>query len=364
MTLSFSEQITNDSHKQHLNLTEFAWNIIENDMVDFLSGSRSRISLAAFLNKIIANCHKYPEAEIFPVNLSETINRQRHQYEKLLSRNKSLIDQDTLERLCDILMEQFKDELRPDKKKYPKGIGRKFRLNNEVYSLLCCIPRDSFETEFFQTPGKYLKCLFEEYAQLPYFKRERIFFCACINEIENAIKNLCLLRLSTGGNLYDVIPYNIETDSRSTFSYLIGASRQYPAPAKQPYILASFRISRIQDVRCIYSHTITSEQKKELKSAVEKSVSEKGVPFLMDDIQQISIRFTKEGIRKYSSQAHLRPAYSQRINEYEYQFLSTPYQIKAYFFKFGKDAEILSPPDLRAEFMEEYKSALNNYQDY
>ena len=35
MTLSFSEQITNDSHKQHLNLTEFAWNIIENDMVDF-----------------------------------------------------------------------------------------------------------------------------------------------------------------------------------------------------------------------------------------------------------------------------------------------------------------------------------------
>ena len=75
--LSFAEQITNEDHKQNLNLNPYAWNIIINDTVDFSSNVNSPINLTSFLNKIIINCEENPSLLPFPSNVSAIANQKQ-----------------------------------------------------------------------------------------------------------------------------------------------------------------------------------------------------------------------------------------------------------------------------------------------
>lgn len=333
-------------------------------MEDFFIDSDSKIQRSTFLNKIIENCHNYQETGIFPVNLSETIRIQKEAYQKILEKEEAISkDNEMIQRLVYQLTEQFKKELLRVKQAYPKETGKKFRLNNAVYKRLCQIPKDSYETEIFHTPGKYLKALFEEYARLPYIKREYIVFYPYIQEINFALKHSCFLKVTMKDTVYEILPYNIETDLHSTHFYLIGDSRKYSVYENNTPKMVSCRISRIQDIHCIYTHTASEEQKMKLKERYEKAVKERDVPFLMNDLLNARIRLTDNGYKKYISQQHLRPSYTRNPNcpGEEYIFKATAFQLKSYFFKFGKDAEILSPPELREEFIEEYTQALKIY---
>ena len=80
--------------------------------------------------------------------------------------------------------------------------------------------------------------------------------------------------------------------------------------------------------------------------------------------EQILVRLTEDGVRKYQSQIYLRPSCSRAITgEGDYSFFCTPRQAEYYFFKFGKDAEILSPPGLRERFLSLYADALKTYRE-
>ena len=83
--LSFAEQITNEDHKQNLNLNPYAWNIIINDTVDFSSNVNSPINLTSFLNKIIINCEENPSLLSFPSNVSAIANQKQKNFYSLLS---------------------------------------------------------------------------------------------------------------------------------------------------------------------------------------------------------------------------------------------------------------------------------------
>ena len=83
--LSFAEQITNEDHKQNLNLNPYAWNIIINDTVDFSSNVNSPINLTSFLNKIIINCEENPSLLPFPSNVSAVANQKQKNFYSLLS---------------------------------------------------------------------------------------------------------------------------------------------------------------------------------------------------------------------------------------------------------------------------------------
>ena len=86
-----------------------------------------------------------------------------------------------------------------------------------------------------------------------------------------------------------------------------------------------------------------------------------------DQIHEIIVRLTDKGKLKYINQVHMRP--SQCIdgkhnigkNSDIFIFKCTVHQAKAYFFKFGSDAEILSPLFLREQFIKEYLKAAALY---
>ena len=67
----------------------------------------------------------------------------------------------------------------------------------------------------------------------------------------------------------------------------------------------------------------------------------------------------------YQNILHLRPAYiSYEENDgHIYTFESTPSQIKYYFTRFGKHAQVLSPEFLVEDFRRFYREALRKFSD-
>ena len=83
---------------------------------------------------------------------------------------------------------------------------------------------------------------------------------------------------------------------------------------------------------------------------------------MMGNESEIHVKLTKAGVNKYRRQTHLRPPLIREQEEGVYVFKCTTAQAEFYFFKFGKDAEILLPIDLRGQFKAMYEAAANIYQ--
>ena len=68
----------------------------------------------------------------------------------------------------------------------------------------------------------------------------------------------------------------------------------------------------------------------------------------------------------YDSQAHLRPFFSERKalpdGSWSYTFDCTQMQAEFYFFKFGADAIIEWPLELREKLLNKYRMAVESYQ--
>ena len=67
--MSFADFYINDTRKQHLNLSQYAWNVIESDLYLFSNGIEP-LKISPFLNRIFLN---YTEANLFPCNLDQMI---------------------------------------------------------------------------------------------------------------------------------------------------------------------------------------------------------------------------------------------------------------------------------------------------
>ena len=208
--------------------------------------------------------------------------------------------------------------------------------------------------------GKYIKCVLEEYARLPYIEREKIYLTPFITEIEKAIHDKKQLRVTTEkGAIYNVYPYDISSDPLSTANYLVGYSQQDDNPDAE-LRPCSFRISALKHVKISKSKSafIPKEKQKNLS----KLVASRGVQFLISTEEEIHVRLTDSGRHKYYRQSHLRPTLVEEQEGNIFVFRCTNAQAEFYFFKFGKDAEILFPAELREKFKSMYQSAADIYK--
>ena len=99
------------------------------------------------------------------------------------------------------------------------------------------------------------------------------------------------------------------------------------------------------------------------RTELAKIISSRGVQFMVGREADIVVKLTDEGLHKYHRQSHLRPVLIEKKSDNTFLFQCTTAQAEFYFFKFGKDAEILSPSFLRNKFTKMYESALITYQD-
>lgn len=357
--MGFESFLQNELHRQHLNLSESAWDIIDSDMHMFRDMPQAA-TFSSFLNLIFLNYY-----ERSPSNLSNAAHRYRETCRHAIVSSNACrrLSAADANKLLDALAKQHIDQLGEEFLRLPKGSGRKFRLNNKAFQLICGIPDNSYNCRIYERPGKLLKAIFETYCRLPFAEREKLIFSEQADLIKTAMQMKALLKIRTlGEQTYYFIPYKIMTDLSSNFYYAAGysAAENSDEANSGHYIASSFRLSRMKDIQRVYGQSacLTPEQKKEL----EESISAKGVQFLLRDMVTAQVKLTDAGVKKYQTQLHLRPPYAQIHPGQVYEFHTTKEQLLYYFFKFGKDAAVLSPESLREEFRQMYQEAADSYR--
>ena len=335
--------------KQYLNLSSFAYDTIQNDILAFGDSGMS-----SFVNRVFSNF--YPDAN---ASISLTLQRKRDEWERVLA---SLPNRDDA---VSRLLKAEKDRLVTIANGYPKGHSIKIRLNNKNYNYLTdfygiCAEEKYYRRGNSDSAGLYIKAVLEEYTRKSFLEREAIFFRERLESISDAISQKIQLKITVqSGMQYYVRPYCVATDKQSAYHYLIGLSYRAGRDESEaaPF---SFRISRIQDIALCRSRSgfISSTVKAELV----RLIAEKGAAFIGGNTTTIRVRLSKQGEYMYQNILHLRPAYiaCEEGDDSVYTFECTPQQIRFYFIQFGKHAQILYPPALAEEFRQFFRDAIGN----
>ncbi len=357
--------------KQHLNLSESAWCVIEEDIKNFYPGEKEG-PLSGFLNCVFANFYEEADASVETRCLAKTSELN------FLFSGKEFkdVDASSKKRMVETIVQAYRKQLSEKAKSYPKGHGEKFRINIANVDLL----RDDVPEEdvYDGVIGDYLKAVYEEYCALQTYKREQIFFKETVDEINKAIADEKQLKITLLpkydpktktylSQTFYVTPYKIAQDTTQSYNYLIGVSLPEKsfgeAGAKAKKSVASIRLSRIAKIRELSS--MKGFISKDKREQIEKELLLKTPQFMKGDLLNVKVRFTKKGYENYSRFLYLRPNDCTKVEgeELTYLFHCTELQAISYFVKFLRDAEILEPLYLREKFKERYRDAYSLYLD-
>ena len=336
------------NNKQHLNLSTLAYDVVLSDMFSF-----GEEKLSGFINTIFEYYSPIAEASI-----AQTLNRLSGTLSKSMSEVPG--DERTKKRVLERLILQKKKSLIEKTLSYESGRSFKFWLNKKNLEYLSEPNSECSENLYYAKRGRYIKSVIEEYARLPYVAREKIYFSPFVAEIQRAIHEERQLRLVTDKNvIYSVYPYEVLSDPLSTANYLVGycTRYEYPEDEKRP---CSFKISALKSVRLEKSKS--AFLKNSTWEQLAQTISSRGVQFMVGNEAEIHVKLTEAGVNKYRRQTHLRPPLV-REQDGTYIFQCTTAQAEFYFFKFGRDAEVLLPAELRARFKSMYEAAANIYNN-
>ncbi len=329
--------------KQHLNLSDFAYETIQGDILAFRSSGWS-----AAVNRIFSNFYAAADASV-----SLTLQRKRNDWLETLAFLPNREDAVTC--LCIAEKKRLKDEALS----YPKGRSIKVRLNNENYNYLTdpnggCQEAEHYKRGTRDCAGMYIKAVLEEYARKMFLEREEIYFKDELETISSAISLQKQLKVTTQtGAQFFVRPHSVV---RSTYHYLVGISQPVDSDEESNAVF-SFRISRMQRVMMYKDRSGFIKNAK--KAEISRLIIEKGAAFVGTGMEIVRVRLTEQGKQMYQNIQHLRPTPISRSDgdTCVYTFECTPAQIRFYFLQFGEHAQILSPSYLAEEFHRFYEAA-------
>lgn len=344
-------QYINDQQKVRVPLSRRACIVMNDDMRIFSVAGQT-----GFLNMVLQNFHKSAKA-----SLSYYLSRKRRELEETFAGSK--LDERSkkaaIEHILQMEREKTVRELQEHLKE--KYVSRLYHINNSNFKYL---QYDCNEEEFYQEKaGSYIKCLMEEYAALPFIKRERIFRKEVYETVEYACRMNYLLQVRTWvygeRQTFLVYPYKIIPDPLCTQEYLACFTRtadQSPKEKKD----ASFSMARLEKPVVLKQHAFLSREE---INRIEDDLARLSVAYLLGEPEEIRVRLTERGKKSYQTRLYSRPDKDEaRSTEQEYVFSCSEHQAYNYFFSFGQEVEILSPPSLRARMEQDYQNALQQYQ--
>lgn len=336
-----------------LRLSRTAEEVIAYDMGIFEEKSR-----AAFINNVLSNFYE---------DANSSIGRKMMQYKEELLGVKGCNESDVFYKS---LVAQEKKRLMDLADSYDKpeknANSDPIRLRDELFEYLTESGANT-EDKYYLSIPKYCRAMMEEYARLPYTARELIYFKKeIVAPINDAIRNGYQLFLTTGlrnndsayHSSYFFVPYKLMTDPLSTSNYLTGYSYRADQ-GKRDKKMCSFKLSKL--IRVKKETSRSAFLSKDDIADIQEAIEQKGVMFLIADSREdVVVRLTEAGRNMFKTQIHMRPV-PTKIDENEYTFSCSTVQARNYFFKFGKDVEVIKPEFLREQFIQEYNNALKAY---
>ena len=345
--MGFNE--TNTSQKIRISLSQKAMLTIEDDMTAF-----EVPKLTTFINQVISNFWDIAESSID----NYISNKELELKEKLSA---SSIDSHTIKQAIQILLKDEKKRLINKTASYDNGntVNKQYNINNNNYIFLT---EECTEDKYYATAAKYLRCLIEEYCQLPFIKRERIYKRSSYTTVENACKNHNILKVKalidgTQKLLY-VYPCMIMPDPLATQEYLVCYVKNENSSTGKH--IASFSMARLQLQGSALKQTFRLT--KDDIIAIEKKLADSSPAYLLGTNEKVVVKLTERGQKSYKTKLYSRPAKEPESSGDTYVFYCSPLQAYNYFFPFGKEAEIIKPTSLRERFKNSYNDGADRYR--
>lgn len=343
-------QYINEEQKIRIPLSRRAYIVMTDDMRVF-----SVARQASFINTVIANFHDRAKA-----SLSLYLTGKRHEFEALFTGAE--LDGGPREAAISHMLSKEKEKTIQELQRFlqEKYISKLYHINDTNYEYL---RYDCNEEEFYnEKAGAYIKCLLEEYAELPFIKRERIFRREVYETVEYACRMHFLLQVKTlvygQRQTFLVYPYKIVPDPLCTQEYLACYTRTPEKSAREKKD-ASFSMARLEKPVVLKQSAFLSKAE---TAKIEDDIAKLTVAFLLGEPQEIRVRLTERGKRSFQTRLYSRPDKDEgRSTDEEYVFSCSEQQAYFYFMSFGAEAEIISPASLRERMMRYYQNALERY---
>lgn len=252
-------------------------------------------------------------------------------------------------KLCNYILDKFKYDRKMENHKLletqSKAVKKviQFDLNSQntaIYSDILKENKVENEAEFFRE-------LFELYTSRFKYQREIFVFIEKVKNILEAIKNETKLKILYYEDVYTVNPYFIKREEQGDENFLFCYNTEH----KKYY---NFKLKDLV-VAAILKEKIDSRDKKYIEM-VRKNFD----PFLgYGNI--VTVKFTPRGEGLLKSITNYKPKFKKKEGNI-YSFEMSNENAKIYFFPFMKEAEILSPRDLREEMKKSLLESLEIYK--
>lgn len=350
--------------KQRINFSGAAFETVRNDALEFPNDEHGK-NLSNFLNVILPNFYEEAESTLYFRLIDE-----RNRLNAIFPANPW--KEENLKRL----LKSKEDELSKHiiERVHEKGESFFWSVNEKNSILLRQTPiTETCRYSIYQNGGRYLKALFEEYAQKTRAERELIFNKDMVDAIKackpsRGAKKLKITlnpRTAKDGRksqqIYYFSVYDLLPDKSKQFNYLLGvAEERFINGRSLGKEIKSFRLSNIAEIKILAENAfIKPIERQNLK----KSLSLNGPSLIAESSQTIRIRFTERGLNDYHRWVYLRPNTIAPTNDpLVFDVLCNTFTADAYFFKFGPEIEIISPENIRKLFHDKYQKALSIYE--
>ena len=344
-------------NKQRISLSSHAYDILHRDIDVFQAkppkNAGQNTIFSDFVNDVFEKFRADAESSVMCA-----VRRKKIVLSDLLS---SMADQEARDQAISLMLDSYASELkeRLTCRCREKDHSISFRIGKENLEYLLSDEGRQEAEVCRDDVGLYMKAVLEEYCELPYVKREAVYFREYVDMIEQAVRDKRMLKVRTRTQwvLY-VKPFGLRMDPERMYHYLVGMTALAP---EGPWQIGSIRLSNISVCRRLaYPAPITRESERK----IAKAIKDTGVQFLLgyDTAQKIVVEFTPQGEQLYRSMLHLRPQCVKKAAPLIYEFHCSIRQASNYFFKFAEDARIVEPGELAAQFHDMYRNAAKKYE--
>ena len=234
-----------------------------------------------------------------------------------------------------------------DRQKYDVSISFKptKKSSNDIEYIQNCLLSNS-------TLSNYFRNMFASYVLLPQDKREKIIFKKNFEIIDEALNSHRKIYFTTinSSKTHIVSPVNIANSKEELFNYLLCIKDNLPY---------SYRISRIKQIKILNEDVDRHAE----YDYIFDNMIKYGPQFAYEvnkEIKRIKVKFTDRGKEMYKRIYLHRPAVTE-IDGNIYYFDCSRNQAYQYFARFGSNALVLEPQDLREDLYKFYFHASNKY---
>ncbi len=310
--------------KIKVNLTKSSYDKLLEDIRLFkISKSDKTINKNKFINLLFKNFYL-----IYENNIDKTINNIN-----------LLVNDDELSKEIAL---KLQNEISDSKNNYfDKSLT--FILNEENSPIFEYIEGNLL----YISASAYFRNMILEYLSYPQYKREEIIYKDRVDKINEAIENKRIIQFKVNDSKVVFKPYKLGTSKEEVYSYLIGKNMTDG--------ILSYNISKIKDI--IIKRDMYEFSDDEI-SILEENIKN-GIQFPYSSPYKVKIRLTPKGVETFERRYVNRPI-PVSIENNEYTFSCSYFQLKSYFMAFGKDAYIFGKR-LREEISKEYSDAIGMY---